>query len=247
MASVSIITPVYNAEQTIRECIESVRGQVFQDWEQILVDDCSTDSSKEIIEEFALRDPRIKYIGLNANSGPGVARNKAIEMASGRFIAFLDCDDIWYPEKLEKQVSFMLQNAYPFSFSSYDCMDETGQPLNRKVTAPGIITYKRALFKNPIGCLTAVYDVDFFGKQYMPSIRKRQDFALWLKLLKKSDAHGIKESLARYRIQKNSVSSNKLSLVKYEWMIYRKEEGLSVFRSTFYVFSAIILKLKSYF
>ena len=244
---VSIITPVYNAEPYLAACIESVLTQTYKDFEHILVDDMSTDSSAEIIQEYAESDPRIRHFQLEQNSGPGIARNKAIVMAEGRYIAFLDCDDLWKPEKLEKQVRFMKDNGHVFTFSSYELMDGAGGLLGRRVKAPEKVTYQSALYKNPIGCLTAVYDTDFYGKQYMPAIRKRQDYALWLKLLKKADGHGIQEPLAIYRVQKDSVSSNKLSLIKYEWMIYRKEEGLGLFQSTFYLISAIGLKLKSYF
>lgn len=244
---VSIITAVYNSEKFIDECIESVKAQTFSEWEHVIVDDCSTDSSAQIVQRHAGEESRIRYFKLSRNQGPGVARNKAIREAKGRFIAFLDIDDLWYPQKLEKQIQFMKINQCSFTFSSYDTMNADGQLLGNTIKAPGIVTYKKALLKNPIGCLTVIYDTEFFGKQYMPAIRKRQDFALWLNLLKKSDAYGIQEPLAIYRIQKNSVSSNKLSLVKYEWQIYRNVEGLSIIKSIFYVMSAIMFKLKSYF
>ena len=244
---VSIITPVYNSEAYLSDCINSVLNQNYPDWEHILVDDCSTDGSSRIIEKYASQDSRIIYYKLRTNSGPGIARNKAIEMAKGRYIAFLDCDDIWFPQKLEKQVDFMQKNDYRFTFTSYVHMDESGRYRDKTIIAPKEVSYKRALFKNPIGCLTAMYDSEFYGKQYMPEIRKRQDYALWLKLLKRSKAYGIQECLAAYRLQKKSVSSNKFSLIKYEWFIYRKEEKLSFFKSAFYLSSAIFLKLKSYF
>ncbi len=244
---VSVITPVFNAANYLQDALKSVQNQSYTNWEHILVDDCSEDNSPEIIKAFAKEDLRIKYHRLTENSGPGITRNKAIELSKGRFIAFLDCDDTWYPKKLEKQVEFMLKNNFPFTYTSYACMDESGRDLERKLFAPKQVTYKSALYKNPIGCLTAMYDTEFYGKQYMPEIRKRQDFALWLKLLKSSDAFGLTEILAKYRIQKKSVSSNKLGLIKYEWLIYRKEEGLGIVKSTFYVLSAILLKMKSYF
>ena len=244
---VSIITPVYNSEAYLSDCINSVLNQNYTDWEHILVDDCSTDGSSRIIKKYASQDSRIIYCKLLTNSGPGIARNKAIEMAKGRYIAFLDCDDIWFPQKLEKQVDFMKKNAFRFTFTSYVHMDESGRYRDKIVIAPKEVSYKSALFKNPIGCLTAMYDSEFYGKQYMPSLRKRQDYALWLKLLKRSNAYGIQECLAGYRLQKKSVSSNKLSLIKYEWLIYRKEEKLNFFKSIFYLLSAIFLKLKSYF
>ncbi|WP_394747988.1 glycosyltransferase family 2 protein [Spongiimicrobium salis] len=244
---VSIITPVHNSEKFVLECMDSVRSQTYAEWEHILVDDCSTDKSAEIIMKSAKKDGRIKYIGLKENSGAGVARNTAIKAATGNFIAFLDSDDQWYPEKLERQLAFMKENNSQFSFTSYDKVDEEGKKLPKKVNCKRLITYKTALYKNPIGCLTVMYSVDFFGKQYMPSIRKRQDYALWLKLLKKTEGHGLQEYLSTYRVRTGSISSNKLELLSYEWKIYREEEGLSFVKSLFYIVSAIFLKMKSYF
>jgi glycosyltransferase involved in cell wall biosynthesis len=227
--------------------MDTVVAQTYANWEHILVDDCKNDGSVAILEEYSRVDPRIKPLRLLENSGAGAARNKAIEQAKGAYIAFLDSDDRWYPQKLERQVSFMKDNGYYFSFTSYDMMDEDGNQILKEVTAASRITYANALYKNPIGCLTAMYDARFFGKQLMPEIRKRQDYALWLKLLKNTDAHGLQEILATYRVRTNSVSSNKLGLLKYEWKIYREEERLSLPRSIFYLISAILLKMKTYF
>ncbi|WP_445383543.1 glycosyltransferase family 2 protein [Robiginitalea sp. IMCC43444] len=243
---VSIITPVFNAEKHIIKCLESVLNQSFENFEHILIDDYSTDRSGAIINEKAAKDDRIRYIRMAQNAGPAVSRNKGIESARGRFIAFLDSDDIWHPEKLTRQISYMKENEYHFTFTSYNTMNEEGIKLDRVMEAASKVTYKKALYKNPIGCLTAIYDTQFFGKQYMPEIRKRQDFALWLKLLKKTDAYGLQEVLATYRIQSNSVSSNKLGLIKYEWRIYRNIEGFGYFKSAYFLISAIFIKLKSY-
>ncbi len=247
MSLISIITPVYNSKRYISENIKSVQAQTYTDWEHILVDDCSSDDSESIIKSYQSKDHRIKYHRLEENSGAGIARNKAIELAQGNYIAFLDSDDQWYPQKLEKQLLFMQKNDYHFSFTDYDMMDEKGQKLSKYVKCNPIVTYKSALYKNPIGCLTVIYSVDFFGKQYMPSIRKRQDYGLWLNLLKKTDGYGLNECLASYRTGNASISANKMDLLKYEWKIYREVEGLSWFKSSFYLLSAIILKLKSYF
>ncbi len=247
MSLVSIITPVYNSESYLAACLESVKQQTHVEWEHILVDDCSVDRSAEIIEKYAAADPRIKYIRLEENSGAGIARNKGIEVSKGDFIAFLDSDDLWYPEKLRKQLYFMLENGYFFTFTSYDKMDDQGIKVTGQVRVKPKITYKKALYKNPIGCLTAMYDRRFYGKEYMPKIRKRQDYALWLKLLKRADAYGLDEILSSYRERSGSISSNKLGLIKYEWYIYREHEQLSVFRSLFYVLSAIVFKMKNYF
>jgi teichuronic acid biosynthesis glycosyltransferase TuaG len=244
---VSIITPLYNSERFIEECLLSVKAQSYTNWEHIIVDDCSIDGSADIILKYAADDLRIKYIKLEKNSGAGIARNTAIKAAKGNYIAFLDSDDIWYPQKLDTQINFMVDNGFHFSFSSYDVVNENGDLTGKTIMAKSIVTYKKALYKNPIGCLTAIYSVYFFGKQYMPSVRKRQDYGLWLSLLKKDNGYGLEESLAKYRITNNSISSNKLSLLKYEWILYRDVEGLSFVKSSFYLLSAIIFKLKSYF
>ena len=183
MNLVSIITPVYNSEKYLSEHIRSVQAQTHANWEHILVDDCSSDESETLIKSFQKEDSRIKYHRLDTNSGAGIARNKAIELSEGKYIAFLDSDDQWYPEKLEKQLSFMQENDYHFTFTDYDMVDEAGKELNKRVRCKPVLTYNKALYKNPIGCLTVIYDVGFFGKQYMPSIRKRQDYALWLQVV----------------------------------------------------------------
>ena len=244
---VSIITPVHNSEQFLECCIESVLTQTYENWEHILVDDCSTDDSAALIRSYVNKDSRICYIPLAVNSGAGIARNTAIERAKGDYIAFLDSDDRWYPQKLQLQLTFMEQNNCHFSFSSYDTIDENGHSLGKVVKARPVITYKKALYKNPIGCLTAMYSVEYFGKQYMPDIRKRQDYALWLNLLKRTNAMGLQQVLASYRNTSNSISSNKLDLISYEWRIYREVEGLSFIKSLFYLLSAIIIKMKNYF
>lgn len=244
---ISIITPVYNSEKFVLECIRSVQAQTYANWEHILVDDCSSDNGEALIMSMQSTDARIKYHRLAENRGAGVARNKAIALAKGNYIAFLDSDDQWYPQKLERQLSFMKDNAYHFTFTDYDMMDEAGNKLSKKMKARPKVTYRSALYKNPIGCLTVIYDVNFFGKRYMPSIRKRQDYALWLDLLKKTNGYGLNECLASYRTGNDSISANKMNLLKYEWKIYREVEGLSCFKSSFYLLSAIVLKMKSYF
>tara|TARA_R110002020_G_scaffold336426_4_gene551804 strand:+ start:73085 stop:73828 length:744 start_codon:yes stop_codon:yes gene_type:complete len=246
MNLVSIITPVYNSDKFLANNIASVQAQTYSNWEHILVDDCSTDNSADIILEYASKDSRIKYIKLQKNSGAGIARNTAIKAAKGKYIAFLDSDDLWHPEKLHMQIGFMEANNYHFSFTDYDMVNEAGQKISKLIKAKPVVTYKTALYKNPIGCLTVIFDVDFFGKQFMPAIRKRQDYALWLKLLKKTNGYGLGECLSSYRIGNDSISSNKFNLLKYEWKIYREEEGLSFFKSCFYLISAIFMKLKSY-
>lgn len=238
---------MFNAQRYLGDCVESVLNQTFEHWEHILVDDCSTDNSARIIKGYAEKDDRIRYVKLSENSGAGAARNRAIEESKGKYIAFLDSDDLWNSEKLARQVAFMEENNYHFTFTGYEVIDPEGRRTGREIPARERVTYKSALYKNPIGCLTVIYNVDFFGKQYMPIIRKRQDYALWLKLLKETDAYGLGKCLSSYRRGNDSISSNKLGLIKYEWKIYRNIEGFSIMKSAFYLISAVLIKLKSYF
>ncbi|MGS2738798.1 glycosyltransferase family 2 protein [Sinomicrobium sp. M5D2P17] len=244
-SKVSIITPVYNSAKYMKKCIDSVLNQTYSNFEHILVDDCSTDNSVAIIEEYFSMDRRIKLIKLSENEGAGIARNTAIEMAKGRFIAFLDSDDVWDSEKLEKQITFMIKNNCPFTFTSYGLINENGKPLKKTVKAKSFVSYKLALYSNPIGCLTAIYDTAFYGKRYMPDIRKRQDYALWLSLLKESNGIGLQESLAFYRVRLNSISSNKLNLIKYQWDLYRNIEKLSAVKSVFYLTTSFLAKIRT--
>lgn len=231
---VTIVTANYNAEKFIEDTINSVLAQTYPNWEMIIVDDCSTDSSIKIIEQYTKTDNRIRLIRLDKNSGPAVARNRAIEEANGRYIAFLDSDDLWLPKKLEKQLAFMESNNIAFSYSAYDLIDEEGSDLGH-FSVPEKQSYKDLLKTCPIGCLTAIYDTKILGKVTMPLILKRQDYGLWLKLLKQIEyAYGLNETLAVYRIRKNSISSNKFKAAQYQWKIYRDVEKLGLFKSVYY-------------
>ncbi|MFW6030033.1 MAG: glycosyltransferase family 2 protein [Halanaerobiales bacterium] len=241
---VSIITALYNSEKFIADTIDSVLAQTYSNWEMIIVDDCSQDKGPQIVENYAKKDKRIKLIRLRENSGAAVARNKAIEKAEGRFLAFLDSDDLWTPDKLKRQLDFMLSYNYLFSYTDYQQMTEDGKLLNKIIKSPVKLDYNKALYINYVGCLTAMYDTKEIGKLFMPIIRKRQDYAYWLKILKKVKyGYGLNENLAYYRMRENSVSSNKLNLLKYQWKMYREYEELSVIRTSYYVFYTIIIKL----
>ena len=243
---VSIIMPSYNSEKFISKTIESVINQTYERWEIIIVDDCSPDNSNQIIEKYCKNDSRIKLIKLEQNSGPAVARNRAIEEAKGRYIAFLDADDLWLPEKLEKQLEFMQKNNMAFTYSGYKLVDEDDNALGVFIPRKEL-TYEDILKTNDIGCLTAIYDVQKLGKIYMPNILKRQDYGLWLKILKQiGKTKGIVEPLAVYRIRKNSVSSNKLKAAKYQWKIYREVEKLNIFISSYYFIHYIWNGVKKY-
>src|SRR5690554_3771613 len=230
----SIITPSHNSTQFISATIQSVLNQSTSDWELIIVDDCSSDNSVEVVQSFVERDSRIKLIQLSENSGAAVARNRAIEAAQGRYIAFLDSDDRWLPNKLEKQVAFMQENNYPFTFAAYDKVNESDEVFGH-VGVPDKVTYSDLLKSCSIGCLTAMYDTEFFGKVYMPLIRKRQDLGLWLKLLKKTKyAYGLNETLGFYKVRKDSISANKKIAALFTWRLYRDIEKLSLPKASYY-------------
>lgn len=229
---VSIITPTYNSHQFIEETINSILNQTYNNWELLITDDCSTDETLQIINGFANKDHRIKIFQLETNSGAGIARNNSIKHASGRFISFCDSDDKWKPNKLEKQIKFMLDNNLALSFSSYDVIAEQKENIIDKVKAPKKVTYNMMLRNNYIGCLTAMYDSEKIGKVYMPEIRNRQDWALWLHILKKTQyAMGMQENLAVYRNRIKSISSNKVEMIKYNWIIYREIERFSIIKT----------------
>ncbi|WP_027339026.1 glycosyltransferase family 2 protein [Halonatronum saccharophilum] len=245
---ISIVTPLYNSEDYISKTIESVLGQTHQNWELIIVDDCSSDNGVQIVRKYQKQDSRIKLIELKKNSGSAVARNTAIREADGRYIAFLDSDDLWHPQKLEKQIKFMKDNNYAFSFTKYQHMTEESNLVNKYINVPERLSYRRALLINPIGCLTVIYDTKQLGKVYMPLIRKRQDYGLWLKILKREGyGYGLNENLAYYRLRSNSLSASKINLVKYQWKLYREIEELSILESIFYlgcVSMSKVLKVK---
>lgn len=235
MPLVSVITPIYNCQSYLQATVLSVINQTFYDWELILVDDKSGDESLMIAQQLAKEDNRIRVISLDENSGAAVARNKGIDLAEGRYIAFLDSDDMWLPEKLEKQISFMERENVAFSYSAYKKVDEHGNDLGT-IGVPAQVSYTDLLKVCSIGCLTAVYDTESLGKVYMPMIRKRQDLGLWLKILKRIPfAYGINETLALYRVRNNSISANKLNAASYTWKLYREIEKLNIFYAS-YVF-----------
>lgn len=219
---VSVITPCYNAETTIAEAIESIQAQTFRDWELLITDDCSTDNTREIINRYAVADPRIRLFTLEVNSGAGVARNNSISEARGRFIAFCDADDRWYSDKLEKQLDFMTKGGFGLTYTSYMTSDESGN-LNGFVKCLPCLTKAKIIRDNGIGCLTAMYDSHRIGKHYMPSVRKRQDWCLWIDIISKiGKAHGLQEPLALYRIRSGSISSNKIEMLKYNFNVYHQ-------------------------
>ena len=232
---VSIVMPNYNSEKYLKETIESVLAQTYTNWELLFVDDCSTDNSLEIVRSY--QDSRIKILQNDKNSGAAVSRNYALREAKGRWIAFLDSDDLWMPEKLEKQIVFMETNGYAFTFTDYDVIDENSVTISHFKPRLDICMYKDILKHNHIGCLTVIYDSEKMGKVLMPTNAiKREDLACWLSILKNGErAYCLHECLARYKVHSNSVSSNKLKMLKYQWKVYRKVENLSIIKSCYYM------------
>ena len=245
---VSVIIPTFNAEKYISDTIQSVQNQTYQNWEIILVDDGSTDETKTIITQF-LADERIQFYPLEKNSGTGIARNTALAKAKGKYIAFLDADDLWKPEKLEKQIEFLQTNNLPFTFSFYECIDEQGNSIHKRVEAPRNLTYRQLFFCNYVGNLTGIYDVDFFGKISISSIRKRQDWMHWLTILKQiKTGIPIPESLAYYRVRDNSLSTSKTALIQYNFAVYRQFHGynklFAVFCMIGFLYTQLLIKPK---
>ena len=226
--SVSIIMPMFNSGQFIKNAIRTVCLQTYEDWELIVVDDCSTDNSADVVKKLAESESRIKIVSLNKNGGPAIARNAGIEVSSGRYIAFLDSDDQWASLKLEKQVKFMQEQNIAFSHTGYKRVDSTSGKVLSQYIPPQHLSYKDMLYSNKIGCLTAMFDSSLIGRLTMPDIRKRQDYAMWLKILREVDfVYGIDEVLASYTVRNDSISSDKLALLKYNYSVFRNIEKFS--------------------
>lgn len=241
---VSVITPTYNCAKFIGDTIESVQKQTYRNWEMIIVDDCSTDNTSDIVMSYLEEDERIKYFLLESNSGAAIARTRAMELAQGEYIAFLDSDDLWVEDKLKKQLLFMEKYDVPFTSTSYEQIDEEGKTLGKIIKSIPKTNYNRLLLDCPVGNSTIMYNVRKMGKFEVPNIRKRNDDALWLQMLKKEKyIYGMPEVLMQYRVRQNSISSNKLRVIKYHWILYRKIEKLSVFRSVFHIFFWCFIKI----
>ncbi|WP_284041099.1 glycosyltransferase family 2 protein [Jejuia spongiicola] len=239
---VSIITPMYNSEAFVSEAITTVLNQTHKNWELILIDDYSNDKTLEMAQSFTEENSNIKLLKNNTNLGTAISRNKGVEAAQGDYIAFLDADDLWKPEKLEKQLAFMqAENCY-VCYSSYNQINEAGKPLNIQIEALPVLSYKKLLKSNYIGNLTGIYNAKVLGKVTSPNLRKRQDWLLWLAAIKKSgkEAKGIKESLAFYRVRQDSMSSNKLNLIKYNYWVYKKGLSFSTVKAVYYLIIFLI-------
>ena len=229
---VSVIMPCYNMEKYIAFTIESVQRQTYPHWELLIVDDASTDGTAEIVKSHQNQDEKIRFFVKPQHSGIADTRNQCLNMAKGRFLAFLDSDDLWHPEKLEQQLQFMTEKNIGFSYSSYDCVDEAGKPLEKTVKAVGNLDYEAYLSNTIIGCSTVMLDKNIVGEVVVPNFRTSEDTATWLNILKKGFlAYAIEEPLTSYRIRQHSASSNKLKASSDLWRVYRQQEKLSLFKA----------------
>ena len=253
---ISVIMPAYNAERTIKESINSVLAQSFPNWELVIIDDGSIDQTRSIVEEYVRTDPRVKLLTTRGNTGASSARNMGIDCATGRYIAFLDADDLWHSDKLGIQISAMEKCGGVFSYTSYKKVDESGKIGTATFSAPKSMTYKKLLRSNVIGCLTVMYDKAFFPDLRFPLLHCRNDLAMWLLLLKKIGHEdysfwlnavnrisvdrmvvGLPNVLAYYRVHSGTLSSNKLKAAAFQWIIYRNVEKLPFIKCVAYFIS----------
>ncbi len=245
---VSIIMPSYNAARFIGESINSVLLQTYSNWELLIVDDCSKDNSVEVVRKFANIDKRVVLFSLEKNVGAAAARNVAIEHAQGQYIAFLDSDDVWDEYKLEKQLAFMKQYSYVFTFSNYYVMEENGKKTENIVKVPSSLSYHQYLRNTIIGCLTVIIDRQQTGDFKMPLIKSSHDMALWLLIMKRGfKAYGLKYVLAGYRLVSTSNTAKKWKAAKDVWKVYREIEGLSVLYAAYcfcgYAINAVLKRI----
>lgn len=241
---VSIVTPAYNCANRIGDTIRTILQQTYRNWELLIVDDCSTDNTIDVISEWIQKDARIKLFRQEKNGGASLARNRAIVESSGKYIAFLDGDDMWLPEKLEKQIKFMIENDYYFTYSPYyiiadgESMDLSKLPIRR---CPEKLNYHELLKMNRIGCLTVIFDAEKVGKITIPRLDKRNDYALWLTALRKGiTAYRLNEPLAVYRSHQGISKGNKFGFLKYHFQLFNEILGYNRFVSYLLTFRNII-------
>lgn len=232
---VSVIMPCYNMALYVSDSIKSVIAQTYPHWELLIVDDASTDETVNIIASYAQSDTRIRFAIKKQNSGIADTRNQCIQMAQGQFLAFLDADDIWHPEKLEKQLGFMIDKNVGFTYSTYDWIDENGKTLNKFINTIGNLNYETYLRNTIIGCSTVMVNKTIIGDVVVPKFRTSEDTATWLDILKKGFlAYAIDEPLVSYRIRRKSASSNKIKASTDLWKVYRCHEKLPFFKAIYY-------------
>ena len=239
---VSIIMPSYNTGKFIQETINSVKNQTYNNWELIIVDDGSTDNTDEVVR--AIKDDRIKYIKNKVNKGAAISRNIALREAKGKWIAFLDSDDLWKEDKLEKQIKFMEDNNYYFSYTNYIEIDENSKFNGKKITGPKKITRIGMFNYCWPGCLTVMYDSKRIGLIQIEDIKKNNDYAMWLKVCKKVDCYLLNEDLAMYRKRTGSISNHSYkTLIKWHYKLYKDAEKQNIVCSIFNTFRNIIFGL----
>ncbi|EJT6151354.1 glycosyltransferase family 2 protein [Clostridium perfringens] len=228
---VSIIMPSYNTAKYISETIESVQSQTYPFWELIIVDDCSTDNTDEVVKPYLL-DDRIRYLKNDSNSGAAISRNRALREARGRWVAFLDSDDLWKAEKLENQIDFMEKNNYKFSYTKYVEIDENSNLRGVMISGPKRITKTGMYNYCWPGCLTVMYDRYFVGDIQIIDIKKNNDYAMWLKICKKADCYLYPKVMAKYRKRSGSISNHSyIQLMKWHYKLFRESDECSNIRS----------------
>lgn len=239
---VSIITPSWNCGRFVEETIQSILSQTYSNWELLFQDDCSTDNTKEIVAKYAAIDPRIKYECNAQNSGAAITRNNALRRAKGKWIAFLDSDDLWHPEKLEKQIKFMQDNNYHFSYTGYCEINEQSKEIGKLISGPKHITKVGMFCFCWLGCLTVMYDREYIGLIQIADIKKNNDYAMWLKVCKKADAYLLDKPLAKYRRGRTgSISTHGyITLIKWHYKLFRESEQLGVVASAFITFVNLV-------
>lgn len=236
MEKISIIVPVYNAEKYIVDTIRSVQQQTYSEWELILVNDCSKDQSVHLIRQEVEQDSRIHLIDLAENIGAANCRNRGLEQASAGYIAFLDADDLWQPQKLERQMQFLKEHQAGFTFTGYEFADENGVGTGKIVHVPDTITYRQALGNTTIFTSTVLIDLNHVDRHLvqMPAV-KSEDTATWWQILRSgTTGYGLEENLVLYRRSANTLSSNKMEAIRRIWYLYRKVERLNLFTSLYY-------------
>lgn len=231
---VSVIMPSYNTAKYIAESIESVMNQTYPDWELIIVDDCSTDDTDSVVASY-LSDTRIRYLKNEKNSGAAISRNYALREAKGKWIAFLDSDDVWLPEKLETQIAFMLEKNCSFSYANYEEIDEGTKPLGRVVTGPKRITKMGMYAYCWVGCLTVMYNADAIGLVQIQDIRKNNDYAMWLQICQKADCYLLDKILGKYRKRTGSISRHSIwTMIGWHYKLWRSAQGKTMVSAAFW-------------
>lgn len=242
---ISIVLPTYNSSKYISITIESILSQDYLDWELIITDDCSTDNTLSILNQYAKNDTRIRVHKLKVNSGAAIARNHSLKYCNSKYVAFIDSDDTWNKEKLGLQLAFMQKNNYPISFTSYKLVNESGGDLKRIIRVKKKVNYDSYLKNTIIGMSTSMINTSLTGPLQFKNIRTRQDTYLWITLLKKGfNAYGLDKILVSYRVRDDSISSNKFKAVRQVWKLYFEFEKLGLIKSVYYLIFYIFNALK---